>query len=181
MLKDFSLWIHVGERRGECGLRSIIISMGALDGYNIRSGSVLRRTFGVGYGVAMFERRDKQEAELVNRIYARKQEHMARSAKVRIRTSVWLGSLESYIRTGEIIKPGSELPKEMLEEKAGVFVSNKKEWPASGLYRYNSTSKRQYCWRSSTMLSVQVSVIPVLCRLTEANCDLVYSVDVLKT
>ena len=30
-------------------------------------------------------------------------------------------SLESYIRTGEIIKPGSELPKEMLEEKAGVL------------------------------------------------------------
>ncbi|MGI6189873.1 MAG: AmmeMemoRadiSam system protein A [Clostridiales bacterium] len=120
---------------GECGLRSIIISMGALDGYNIRSRVLsYEGPFGVGYGVAMFERRDKnKKRELVNRIYARKQEHMAKVRKSEDPyVSLARRSLESYIRTGEIIKPGSELPKEMLEEKAGVFVSIKKNGQLRG-------------------------------------------------
>ena len=32
-------------------------------------------------------------------------------------------TIEAYIKTGEKIKPPTDLPKEMLEKKAGVFVS----------------------------------------------------------
>ena len=120
---------------GECGLRSIIIAMGSLDGYNISS-QVLsyEGPFGVGYGVAMFERQDKNEKrKLVDKLYKRKQQRME---KVREKEDIYVSlarrSLESYIRTGKIIEPDADLPGEMLEEKAGVFVSIKKNGQLRG-------------------------------------------------
>jgi len=120
---------------GECGLRSIIISMGALDGYNIRSRVLsYEGPFGVGYGVAIFERGEKnRERELVNRLYERKQEQMEKVRKSEDPyVSLARRALETYILKGEIIKPDTDLPREMLEERAGVFVSLKKNGQLRG-------------------------------------------------
>ena len=108
--------------------------MGALDGYNIRSRVLsYEGPFGVGYGVAMFERRDKnKKRELVNRIYARKQEHMAKVRKSEDPyVSLARRSLESYIRTGKSLTR-FRTAKGDAGGKSGVFVSKKKNGQLRG-------------------------------------------------
>ena len=93
------------DHAGECGLRSIVILLGALDGLAVKS-EVLsyEGPFGVGYCVASFEV-DGGEPDPAHLIAL-----LARQA------------VESHVRDGKAPDPPAELTPEM-QERAGVFVS----------------------------------------------------------
>ena len=87
------------ERAGECGLRSIVILLGALEGLAVTPHILsYEGPFGVGYLVASFE--VEQLAPLV------------RLAKE---------TVETYVKEGKV--PESEELTPEMKEKAGVFVS----------------------------------------------------------
>jgi AmmeMemoRadiSam system protein A/AmmeMemoRadiSam system protein B len=96
------------ERAGECGLRSIIILLGALDGLRVKS-EVLsyEGPFGVGYMVASFD-----------------VENMHPLVKLAKET------VETYIREGKVPKPETLTPE--MRERAGVFVSLRKRGALRG-------------------------------------------------
>ncbi len=97
------------ERAGECGLRPLIMLLGALQDYDVESKVYsYEGPFGVGYLVAGF------------RIKERRQERQE-SPYVRLARA----SLEHYLRTGKLLPAPESVPAGM-EERAGVFVSLKK-------------------------------------------------------
>lgn len=93
------------EDAGECGLRSIVILFGAMEGLKVKP-KVLsyEGPFGVGYLVASVEIENPKELHPIVKL--------AKEA------------VEAYIREGKVIKP-KELTPEM-KGRAGVFVSIKK-------------------------------------------------------
>jgi len=99
------------ERAGECGLRSIVILLGALEGLEVKSEILsYEGPFGVGYVVATFE------------VVGKKELHpLVKLAKE---------TVESYIREGKVVKP-EERTAEM-KQRAGVFVSLKKHGELRG-------------------------------------------------
>jgi AmmeMemoRadiSam system protein A len=101
------------ERAGQCGLRSIVILLGALEGLEVKA-EVLsyEGPFGVGYLVASFEVKARSNPGM---------HPLVRLAKE---------TVESYVREGKIPKP-QELTPEM-KERAGVFVSLKKHGDLRG-------------------------------------------------
>ncbi|MDY6907451.1 MAG: AmmeMemoRadiSam system protein A [Chloroflexota bacterium] len=101
MNMDESLIDHAGE----CGLRSIVILLGALDGLRVTPDVLsYEGPFGVGYMVASLQVEDDQSLHPLVRL--------ARD------------TVESYVGRGETPSPPAELTPEM-SEQAGVFVSLK--------------------------------------------------------
>ena len=98
------------EHAGECGLRSIIILLGALDGLSIIP-EVLsyEGPFGVGYMVASFSLKEKVTTSLgtMNPLVLLAKE-----------------SVENYIRNATVIKPETLSPE--MKKQSGVFVCIKK-------------------------------------------------------
>ncbi|MDD4779267.1 MAG: AmmeMemoRadiSam system protein A [Tissierellia bacterium] len=116
------------EIAAECGLRSFIIMAGALDGMEVNSELLsYEGPFGVGYAVASFqvigedENRhigeifEKIEAARLQNIMSTEDDYVALARK----------SLEYYLNHNKILNIPNDLPNEMLNEKAGVFVSLK--------------------------------------------------------
>lgn len=100
------------ERAGECGLRSIVILLGALEGLSVKPRILsYEGPFGVGYLVAAFEISKGMGAQ--TKTGEHPFVHLARSA------------VEAYIGKGEVIAPPCELSPEM-SERAGVFVCIKR-------------------------------------------------------
>lgn len=118
------------DEAAECGLRSFIVMAGALDGRSVEP-EVLsyEGPFGVGYGVAAFKITEKDE----NRHFDRLQEELAEKELVQIRekedpyVKLARESLEYYLTEQKTLKRPEGLISELLQEKAGVFVSLKKE------------------------------------------------------
>jgi AmmeMemoRadiSam system protein A/AmmeMemoRadiSam system protein B len=104
------------ERAGECGLRSIVILLGAIEGLKAQP-CVLsyEGPFGVGYMVASFkiEAHSGSEKELHPLVCLAKE------------------TVESYVKEGKMPQPPKELTPEM-RERAGVFVSLKKHGELRG-------------------------------------------------
>ncbi|WP_258358757.1 AmmeMemoRadiSam system protein A [Moorella sulfitireducens (nom. illeg.)] len=109
----------LAERAGECGLRSFIMGLGALDGWEVR-GEVLsyEGPFGVGYLIAHLEpiRKEPGRSLLVEC-----KKPAGESLPVRLARR----SLEHYLRTGKVLPAPDPLPAE-LAARAGAFVSIKK-------------------------------------------------------
>ncbi len=96
------------ERAGECGLRSIVILLGAIDGLDAQARVLsYEGPFGVGYMVASVKIESQSQKEL---------HPLVRLAKE---------TVESYVGEGKIPPPPKELSAEM-SQRAGVFVSLKK-------------------------------------------------------
>ncbi len=117
------------EAAGECGLRSFIIMFGALDGYEIKSEVYsYEGPFGVGYSVAAFEPgapaggkgilelKEEAEAAEMKNTRAGEDPYVALARE----------TLETYVKSSKVTSTPQGLPDEMLEERAGVFVSIKK-------------------------------------------------------
>lgn len=116
------------EKAGECGHRSFIIMAGALDKTKVAAQRLsYEGTFGVGYGICTYavcgsdlrrnfmeQYREKEKAQLTER-----QKNEDAYVALARRT------IETYVRTGEIIKVPEGLPAEMYERRAGTFVSIK--------------------------------------------------------
>jgi len=169
------------ERAGECGLRSIWTMAGALDGYRVSS-QVLsyEGPFGVGYCVARFRPEGPGES-LLQELYQKRQNLIAeRRSKEDPYVRLARYTLETYVRVGKIPKLPDGLPEEMLNSRAGVFVSIKKHGQLRGcIGTYLPT-------RENIAQEIQRNAIAAGCEdprfypvgLEELN-DLEYSVDVL--
>lgn len=121
------------EHAGECGLRSLWIMAGTLDGYRVVS-EVLsyEGPFGVGYGVARFKPEGKTSG-MEEMLSSQRQERIAAERKkedpyVRLART----TLETYVREGKVPALPNDLPEEILKNRAGVFVSIKKHGELRG-------------------------------------------------
>ena len=108
--KLLSLDEGFSESAGECGSRSFIMMFGAMDGYRIKSEVYsYEGPFGIGYSVARFEPEMENSDRNVDPyvLLARK-------------------TLETYVKERRAISIPDNLPEEMMNKRAGAFVSLKK-------------------------------------------------------
>lgn len=136
---NFLRFLNVDENlcseAGECGLRSFIIMAGALDGKSVDSSLLsYEGPFGVGYGVAEFKITGNDERRRYDDIYEEDQRLELEEIKKREDSYVQLArlSLEHYIMKGTPLKRPENLLPELIHNKAGVFVSLKKEGKLRG-------------------------------------------------
>jgi len=109
------------EKASECGHRSFTIMAGALDGTNIKPIYLSHEDItGVGYGICLFY----PEGENKERCFLKKYlENKVVKPSNDIYVNLAVKSLTSYITKKETIAIPNNVPKEMLDNKAGVFVS----------------------------------------------------------
>lgn len=113
---------------GECGLASIIMAIGALDGQAFKS-KVLsyEGPFGVGYCVASFQpSKGEGHRRLTDGLgYDNKSKSSNSISNGDIYVKLAKKSLEAYVCQGKTIDTYKGLPKSMIDERAGVFVTIK--------------------------------------------------------
>ena len=117
------------DNAGECGLRSFAIMSGALDGKSVTSKLLsYEGTFGVGYAVGAFDITGDDENRHFDKIYKRIEQEKLKEIQKKEDIYVRLArlSLETYIRHGKIMNTPDNLPQDLLDRKAGTFVSLKK-------------------------------------------------------
>ncbi|NLU48218.1 MAG: AmmeMemoRadiSam system protein A [Syntrophomonadaceae bacterium] len=117
---------------GECGYRSIVIMLGALDGMDFQPQVFsYEGPYGVGYLIAGFKPGPARES-LLSKLQARQRETQEQRRRQESPPVRWARMvIESYIGK----KPRPKLPKEMeylRNEKAGAFVSIKKHGQLRG-------------------------------------------------
>jgi AmmeMemoRadiSam system protein A len=118
------------ERAGECGLRPIIMMLGAFDGFNLKP-SVLsyEGPFGVGYMVAAIKPEKQNPARnLLAELYASQQKKIKKREQQEspsFLVQVARQTLENYYQGKQKAYPTENIPPEFAK-RAGVFVSLKK-------------------------------------------------------
>ncbi len=112
------------EKSSECGHPSFTMMAGALDGIAVETTALTHEDVtGVGYGICYYiptgvdENRHFLNQYLEELDKKRQEEHHDEYVKLAIAT------IDKYIKNKEIIEVPENLPKEMMEDKAGVFVS----------------------------------------------------------
>jgi len=124
---------NMAEEAGECGLRTIIMMLGAMDGEQFDT-EVLsyEGPFGVGYMVAAFTPTGKEKESLVKKLFdERKEKIQSYRAGESLLVALARRALEAYVREGQKLSPDAGQSSE-LQEKAGVFVSLKKHGQLRG-------------------------------------------------
>ena len=118
------------EKAAECGHRSFCMLAGALDGARLETERLSHEgTFGVGYGICTYRvTGDDPDRRLLARWEARQRaalrEKRAREdAFVRLARAV----IEAWIGARKKLPLPSDLPAELLDRRAGVFVSLHRE------------------------------------------------------
>ena len=118
------------ERAAECGHRSFVIMAGALDGRAVEAECLSHEDVtGVGYGVCRFlpEGTDPERRFLDIRL----REEEKRLAEERKGNDPWVRlarmTVESYVLRRQVPKIPDGLPKELLNDRAGAFVSIHKQ------------------------------------------------------
>ena len=117
------------EEAAECGLRSFIIMAGALDCKSVNAELLsYEGTFGVGYGVCTFTTKGEDRTRCFDSIYEKEQQEHLNSVQALEDGYVRLArlSLETYVKTKKRINLPDGLPAELLNRRAGTFVSLKK-------------------------------------------------------
>lgn len=123
------------EKAGECGHRSFTIMAGALDRTKVEVKRLsYEGPFGVGYGVCCYQVCGVDEMRNFKERYQENERSRIAQRQEQEDSYVKLArnTIETYIRTGEIIHPPQNLPQEMYLQQAGVFVSIKKEGSLRG-------------------------------------------------
>ena len=116
------------EAAAECGLRSFIMMAGVLDGKDVNPELLsYEGPYGVGYAVASFEVTGENEERHFGELYNKKEEERLNILRENEDEYVRLArkTLESYVLQGDKIERPDVLPAEMLDNRAGVFVSLK--------------------------------------------------------
>lgn len=171
------------ERAAECGLRSFIIMAGSIDGRDVKPTLYsYEGPFGVGYGVAGFEplgnddsRHFKEQAEEIER--KRLAERKANEDDY-VRLARY--TIENYIRNGFVPAIPEKLPKDMVDKKAGVFVSLKKDGQLRGCIGTFKPTKKNIAQEIMTNAISACSHDPRFSKVRKSELPkLVYSVDVL--
>lgn len=138
----FSLEQEIIEEAGECGLRPLIIGMGALDGYKSISEEIsYEGPFGVGYLVAKMQRDTKDSDRKLEDILREKRKEKIREKLDKESSIVKLArdSIKHYLKTGQYLNAKEWFKdnnltetKNLFTQKAGTFVSLKKEGQLRG-------------------------------------------------
>ncbi|MBR3392242.1 MAG: AmmeMemoRadiSam system protein A [Firmicutes bacterium] len=114
------------ERAAECGHRSFTIMAGAWDGTAVRARALSHEDVtGVGYGVCTFYPEGEDDSRhFLDRYMQRRAEELSASKSGE---DAWVSlarqSLEAYVLRRETIAVPQGLPAELLERRAGAFVS----------------------------------------------------------
>lgn len=175
------------EAAGECGYRALVMMAGALDGRALETELLsYEGPFGVGYGVGWFAPAGETEGRRFDVLFEEAERAAAGERKAHEDEYVRLArlSLESRVQEGRAAAlPGEvaeELPEEMLQKRAGVFVSLKKHGQLRGcIGTIEATEKcvAQEIWRNAISAGLQD---PRFDPITEDELPyIVYSVDVL--
>ena len=118
------------DKAAECGHRSFTIMAGALDGLKVKTERLSHQgTFGVGYGICIYEVTGSDPQRYFLEQYRRAQREAAEQRKASEDPYVQLArkTVETYVRTGKKLRVPEGLPEEMYSRRAGVFVSLKEE------------------------------------------------------
>lgn len=103
------------EAAAECGLRSFQIMAGALDGLDVEAELLSNEgPFGVGYAVATCKVRQRDAGPVGQRATDALSHDAVRLARM---------TVEAFVRTGRAVELPDDVPRELLERRAGVFVS----------------------------------------------------------
>lgn len=118
------------DKAAECGHRSFVIMAGTLDRLAVKAEKLSHEgTFGVGYGVCTYEVEGREPERDFLRQYEEKIAEEAKRRKESEDAYVRLArqTIEAYIGERKQISIPKDLPEEMYESRAGVFVSLKEE------------------------------------------------------
>lgn len=125
---DFSALLQLDESfceaAAECGLRPMTIMAGMLDQKSVQ-GELLsyEGPFGVGYAVGAF---DVSGADADRNFLAQWMPETISTAPKSAHVQIAQAALESYICTGKVLELPENTPPELLDQRAGAFVSIKK-------------------------------------------------------
>ncbi|MCR4715544.1 MAG: AmmeMemoRadiSam system protein A [Lachnospiraceae bacterium] len=114
------------DKAAECGHRSFVIMAGALDGMDVEANYLSHQDVtGVGYGICTFKPIGLNEKRHFLKQHLSALREKIENAREQSDPYVKLArrSLESFIVNGKVIKAPLDLPLEMLQDRAGVFVS----------------------------------------------------------
>jgi AmmeMemoRadiSam system protein A len=120
---------------GECGHRSFVIMAGAFDRRKVKAEKLsYEGPFGVGYGICSFYPGMIDPQRDFGRQAAAAEKKRRADIKAGEDEYVKLArnSLENYIKTKKVIRTPDILPPEMLDRRAGAFVSLKKDGQLRG-------------------------------------------------
>ena len=114
------------DKAAECGHRSFTIMAGTLDSQNVETKYYSHEDItGVGYGIISFTPQNKNDNRYFLDNYFNELEEKLNNQKQNEDSYVKLARLtiEEYITNGNTLETPSNTPKELLNSKAGVFVS----------------------------------------------------------
>lgn len=127
---DFEGLVSVPEKDVEeamaCGHRPLCVLAGCLDGYQPLSHVLAHSAFfGVGYGMAVFNRILPDETR---RFYSSLQERQNRRTEERLeQEDAWIRlarmSIEQFVKTGTVPDLPDDLPESLYSRQGGAFVS----------------------------------------------------------
>jgi len=123
------------EKAGECVHRSFTIMAGAFDEREVTANRLsYEGPFGVGYGICMYEVRGNNPTRNFREQYEKREQEKLLHMREQEDAYVQLArkTIESYVRTGEILDVPEGLPEEMYRDRAGAFVSIKKDGSLRG-------------------------------------------------
>ena len=151
--------LDLGEEAGECGLRSLMVLSGILDGYSIEPEVVsYEGPFGVGYCTARF-------------LVLEMDQYVMLAKK----------SLEYYVKYNRKMEVPEGLNSELMNERRGAFVSIKKHGMLRGCIGTIEPTKRNLAEEIIENAISAGTRDPRFPPVTEEELpELVYSVDVLK-
>lgn len=114
----------------ECGLRSFIMMAGALDNLSVVPSFLsYEGPFGVGYAVCLYSITGTDNKRNIGDLF--EEEQQCRLAIIKRNEDEYVRlarlSLETYVKDKHVIMKPNGLSNELLNQKAGVFVSLKKD------------------------------------------------------
>ena len=169
------------EKAAECGFKSIVMLAGAFDGHKVGTKILSHEgPFGVGYLTAIFEETGNDESllrilladrdEKIKSIRSREDEY-ARLARL---------SVEYFTRSGKKLKCPEGLSAELLNNRAGVFVSIKKDGNLRGCVGTTAPTEKSIAEEIISNGISAASRDPRFNPIEESEFNsLIYSVDVL--
>ena len=173
----------LADSAAECGLRSFWIMAGALDRQRVNASLLAQEgPFGVGYAVATFDLLGYDETRNIGEQAAaiHREEMQKKRAAEDEYLSLARYSLETYVRTGRRANLPPDLSMELTSQKAGAFVSIKKDGRLRGCIgtilpvRENLAAEILYNAISAGTADPRFSPVTA-----DELPDLVYDVDVL--
>ena len=117
-------------RAAECGLRSFWIMAGALDKFSVAAERMsYESTFGVGYGIVYFDVGAEDNSRNFATKLAQIKAHETAERKANEDDFVKLArySLETFVKTHKPADLPDDLPAELMNRRAGAFVSLHKD------------------------------------------------------